>query len=76
MLTANIKIKVPKVGDVSVSFTSTESTDISSVETEAGNGDEVVAIYDLQGRKVTDTNKKGIYILRKADGTTTKVYKK
>ncbi len=76
VLTANIKIKVPKVGDVSVSFTSTESTDISSVETEAGNGDEVVAIYDLQGRKVTDTNKKGIYILRKADGTTTKVYKK
>lgn len=76
VLTANIKIKVPKVGDVSVSFTSTESTDISSVETEAGNGDEVVTIYDLQGRKVTDTNKKGIYILRKADGTTTKVYKK
>ena len=61
---------------MNVTFTSTESTGISSVETEAGNGDEVVAIYDLQGRKVTGTNKKGIYILRKADGTTTKVYKK
>lgn len=76
VLNANITVTVPFVGDVSVSFTSTESTDISSVETEAGNGDEVVAIYDLQGRKVTGTNKKGIYILRKADGTTTKVYKK
>lgn len=76
VLNAVIGITVPKEGEVNVTFTSTESTGISSVETEAGNGDEVVAIYDLQGRKVTDTNKKGIYILRKADGTTTKVYKK
>ena len=76
VLNATILIKVPGVGDVSVTFTSTESTGISSVETETEGSDEVVAIYDLQGRKVTNTNKKGIYILRKADGTTTKVYKK
>lgn len=76
VLNAVIGITVPKVGEVNVTFTSTESTGISSVETEAEGGDEVVAIYDLQGRKVTNTNKKGIYILRKADGTTTKVYKK
>lgn len=76
VLNAVIGITVPIVGEVNVTFTSTESTGISSVETEAEGGDEVVAIYDLQGRKVTDTNKKGIYILRKADGTTTKVYKK
>lgn len=76
VLNATILIKVPGVGDVSATFTSTESTGISSVETETEGSDEVVAIYDLQGRKVTNTNKKGIYILRKADGTTTKVYKK
>lgn len=76
VLNAVIGITVPMVGKVNVTFTSTESTGISSVETETEGSDEVVAIYDLQGRKVTDTNKKGIYILRKADGTTTKVYKK
>lgn len=76
VLNATILIKVPGVGDVSATFTSTESTGISSVETETEGSDEVVAIYDLQGRKVTNTKKKGIYILRKADGTTTKVYKK
>lgn len=76
VLNAVIGITVPKEGEVNVTFTSAESTGISSVETEAEGGDEVVAIYDLQGRKVTGTNKKGIYILRKADGTTTKVYKK
>lgn len=74
VLNAVIGITVPMVGVVNVTFTSTESTGISSVEKE--ESDEVTAIYDLQGRKVTNTNKKGIYILRKADGTTTKVYKK
>lgn len=74
VLNAVIGITVPMVGVVNVTFTSTESTGISSVENE--ESDEVTAIYDLQGRKVTNTNKKGIYILRKADGTTTKVYKK
>ncbi len=76
VLNAVIGITVPMVGKVNVTFTSKESTGISSVETETEGSDEVVAIYDLQGRKVTDTNKKGIYILRKADGTTTKVYRK
>lgn len=76
VLNAVIGITVPMVGKVNVTFTSTESSGISSVETETEGSDEVVAIYDLQGRKVTDTNKKGIYILRKADGSTTKVYKK
>lgn len=74
VLNAVIGITAPMVGVVNVTFTSTESTGISSVENE--ESDEVTAIYDLQGRKVTNTNKKGIYILRKADGTTTKVYKK
>lgn len=77
VLNATIAITVPQVGDVTATFSSTKSTDINSVETVTTEGsDEVVAIYDLQGRKVTDTNKKGIYILRKADGSTTKVYKK
>lgn len=77
VLNATIAITVPQVGDVTATFSSTKSTDINSVETVTTEGsDKVEAIYDLQGRKVTDTNKKGIYILRKADGTTTKVYKK
>lgn len=77
VLNATIAITVPQVGDVTATFTSTKSTDINSVETVTTEGsDKVEAIYDLQGRKVTNTNKKGIYILRKADGTTTKVYKK
>lgn len=77
VLNATIAITVPQVGDVTATFASTKSTDINSVETVTTEGsDKVEAIYDLQGRKVTDTNKKGIYILRKADGTTTKVYKK
>lgn len=77
VLNATIAIKVPQVGDVTATFSSTKSTDINSVETVTTEGsDKVEAIYDLQGRKVTNTNKKGIYILRKADGTTTKVYKK
>lgn len=77
VLNATIAITVPQVGDVTATFSSTKSTDINSVETVITEGsDKVEAIYDLQGRKVTDTNKKGIYILRKADGTTTKVYKK
>ncbi len=77
VLNATIAITVPQVGDVTATFSSTKSTDINSVETVTTEGsDKVEAIYDLQGRKVTNTNKKGIYILRKADGTTTKVYKK
>lgn len=77
VLNATIAITVPQVGDVTATFASTKSTDINSVETVTTEGsDKVEAIYDLQGRKVTNTNKKGIYILRKADGTTTKVYKK
>lgn len=78
VLNFDLKITIAMLGNatIPVSFTSKESTGISSVETETEGSDEVVAIYDLQGRKVTDTNKKGIYILRKADGTTTKVYKK
>lgn len=77
VLNATIAITVPQVGDVTATFSSTKSTDINSVETVTTEGsDKVEAIYDLQGRKVTDTNKKGIYILRKADGSTTKVYKK
>lgn len=77
VLNATIAITVPQVGDVTATFTSTKSTDINSVETVTTEGsDKVEAIYDLQGRKVTNTNKKGIYILRKADGTTTKIYKK
>ena len=76
VLNATIAITVPQVGDVTATFSSTKSTDINSVETVTTEGsDKVEAIYDLQGRKVTNTNKKGIYILRKADGTTTKVYK-
>ena len=77
VLNATIAITVPQVEDVTATFSSTKSTDINSVETVTTEGsDKVEAIYDLQGRKVTNTNKKGIYILRKADGTTTKVYKK
>lgn len=76
VLNATIGITVTGEGKVNVSFTSTKSSGISSVDTATEGSDEVVAIYDLQGRKVTDTNKKGIYILRKADGTATKVYKK
>lgn len=77
VLNATIAITVPQVGDVTATFSSTKSTDINSVETVTTEGsDKVEAIYDLQGRKVTNTNKKGIYILRKADGTTTKIYKK
>lgn len=77
VLNATITITVPDMGEIPVTFTSTGSTaGISSVETETGGDSEVVAIYDLQGRKVADTNRKGVYILRKADGTATKVYKK
>ena len=50
------------------------STGIEKVETTTENG--VQAIYTLDGRKVGSMNAKGVYIVRKADGTTVKVLKK
>ena len=50
------------------------STGIEKVETTTENG--VQAIYTLDGRKVGSMNSKGVYIVRKADGTTVKVLKK
>lgn len=50
------------------------STGIEKVETTTENG--VQAIYTLDGRKVSSMNAKGVYIVRKADGTTVKVLKK
>ena len=50
------------------------STGIEKVETTTENG--VQAIYTLDGRMVSTMDAKGIYIIRKADGTTVKVLKK
>ena len=50
------------------------STGIDKVETTIENG--VQAIYTLDGRMVNSMDAKGIYIVRKADGTTVKVLKK
>lgn len=50
------------------------STGIDKVETTTENG--VQAIYTLDGRMVSTMDAKGIYIVRKADGTTVKVLKK
>lgn len=50
------------------------STGIDKVETTTENG--VQAIYTIDGRQVNTMDAKGIYIVRKADGTTIKVLKK
>lgn len=50
------------------------STGIDKVETTTENG--VQAIYTIDGRQVNTMDAKGIYIVRKADGTTVKVLKK
>lgn len=50
------------------------STGIDKVETTTENG--VQAIYTIDGRQVSTMDAKGIYIVRKADGTTVKVLKK
>ena len=50
------------------------STGIDKVETTTENG--VQAIYTIDGRMVNSMDAKGIYIVRKADGTTVKVLKK
>ncbi len=75
VLTATISLtSVPIVGTVDVTFDSSKTAGINDIDTNSDSP--VVDIYNLQGQKVTDTNRKGIYILRKADGTTTKVYKR
>lgn len=50
------------------------STGIDKVETTTEN--DVQAIYTIDGRQVNTMDAKGIYIVRKADGTTVKVLKK
>ena len=50
------------------------TTGIDKVETTTENG--VQAIYTIDGRMVNSMDAKGIYIVRKADGTTVKVLKK
>ncbi len=50
------------------------STGIEKVETTTENG--VQAIYTIDGCQVNTMDAKGIYIVRKADGTTVKVLKK
>lgn len=50
------------------------STGIDKVETTTENG--VQAIYTIDGRQVNTMDAKGIYIVRKTDGTTVKVLKK
>ena len=50
------------------------STGVDKVETTTENG--VQAIYTIDGCQVNTMDAKGIYIVRKADGTTVKVLKK
>ncbi|MGM9705661.1 MAG: calycin-like domain-containing protein [Prevotella sp.] len=50
------------------------TTGISKTETIAGNS--AVKIYNVNGQRVNNTNAKGLYIIRKADGKTVKVLKK
>lgn len=71
VMTANITITVMGMS-VTVTFDSSVTTAITNVK--ADEDSPVVEIYNLQGQKVTNTGSKGIYIMRKANGTTTKVY--
>ena len=71
----NVKIELPVtgIGTITVLFGEKYTTGISRPTTTTDNG--VEAIYDLSGRKL-DGMKKGVNIIRKADGTTVKVLKK
>lgn len=71
----NVKIELPVtgIGTITVLFGEKYTTGISRPTTTTDNG--VEAIYDLNGRKL-DGMKKGVNIIRKADGTTVKVLKK
>ncbi len=65
-------IQLP-LANVTVTFGEKISTGISSTTTSSNSG--VEAIYDINGNKLNDM-KKGLNILKKADGTTVKVIKK
>lgn len=65
-------IQLP-LANVTVTFGEKISTGISSTTTSSNSG--VEAIYDINGNKLNNM-KKGLNILKKADGTTVKVIKK
>uniref|UniRef100_UPI003AB2E66D calycin-like domain-containing protein n=1 Tax=Prevotella sp. TaxID=59823 RepID=UPI003AB2E66D len=65
-------IQLP-LASVTVTFGTQISTNISSTTTSANSG--IEAIYDINGNKL-NSMKKGLNILKKADGTTVKVIKK
>ena len=65
-------IQLP-LASVTVTFGTQISTNISSTTTSANSN--VEAIYDINGNKL-NSMKKGLNILKKADGTTVKVIKK
>ena len=65
-------IQLP-LASVTVTFGTQISTNISSATTSANSG--VEAVYDINGNKLNGM-KKGLNILKKADGTTVKVIKK
>ena len=73
VMTATITISVMGMSIVVTFDSSTTTTGITKVST-TDSESSVIEIYNLQGQKVTDTNRPGIYILRKADGTATKRY--
>lgn len=50
------------------------TTGISKTETIAGNS--AVKMYNINGQRVNNTDRKGLYIIRQADGKTVKVLKK
>lgn len=50
------------------------TTGIEKVETTTPNG--IKAIYTIDGRRVNSMDAKGIYVVRKTDGTTVKIIKK
>lgn len=65
-------IQLP-LASVTVTFGTQISTNINSTTTSANSG--VEAVYDINGNKLNGM-KKGLNILKKADGTTVKVIKK
>lgn len=65
-------IQLP-LASVTVTFGTQISTNISSTTNSANSG--IEAIYDINGNKL-NSMKKGLNILKKADGTTVKVIKK
>ncbi len=64
----NVVVKAP---GLQVSIPVNQSQGVTDAITSADS--EVVAIYDLAGRKVSDTATAGIYIVKYADGTAKKV---